>query len=58
MGISLLGSVLFVGCAVGDIPIEESARSVWPFYAAMVGVLLSITAFPAISPTLPSLFGR
>ena len=60
LGIGLVtppvGSVLFVGCAVGGIPIEKSVRSIWPFYAAMIGVLLLITAFPSISLSLPGLF--
>ena len=62
LGIGLVtppvGSVLFVGCAVGGIPIEKSVRSIWPFYGAMIGVLLLITAFPSISLGLPGLFGR
>ncbi len=60
LGIGLVtppvGSVLFVGCAVGGIPIEKSVRSIWPFYAAMIVVLLLITAFPSISLSLPALF--
>jgi len=52
-----IGSVLFVGCAVGGIPIEKSIRSIWPFYAAMIGVLALITAFPIFSLGLPGLFG-
>ena len=59
LGIGLVtppvGSVLFVGCAVARIPIETSIRSIWPFYAAMVAVLLLVTAFPSLSLSLPSL---
>ncbi len=51
-----IGSVLFVGCAVGGIPIEKSVRSIWPFYIAMIGVLALITAFPIFSLGLPGLF--
>jgi len=51
-----IGSVLFVGCAVGGIPIEKSVRSIWPFYMAMIGVLVLITAFPIFSLGLPGLF--
>jgi tripartite ATP-independent transporter DctM subunit len=57
LGIGLVtppvGSVLFVGCAVGEIPIERSVRTIWPFYAAMVIVLVLVTAIPAISMALP-----
>lgn len=60
LGIGLVtppvGSVLFVGCAVGKIPIEKSVRSLWPFYGAMIAVLLLITMFPGISLGLPGLF--
>lgn len=52
-----IGSVLFVGCAVGDIPIEKSVHSIWPFYGAMIAVLMLITAFPIFSLGLPALFG-
>ena len=52
-----IGSVLFVGCAVGGIPIEKSVRSIWPFYGAMIAVLMLITAFPIFSLGLPALFG-
>jgi len=60
LGIGLVtppvGAVLFVGCAVAKIPIEKSIRSIWPFYAAMIGVLLLITAIPSVSLGLPGLF--
>ncbi len=61
LGIGLVtppvGAVLFVGCAVGGITIEKSLRSIWPFYCAMLIVLLLVTAIPSISLTLPGLFG-
>ena len=50
-----VGSVLFVGCAVGEIPIERCLRSIWPFYLAMLLILALVTVFPAISLTLPQL---
>ena len=60
LGIGLVtppvGAVLFVGCAVGGIPIEKSLRSIWPFYCAMLIVLLLVTAVPSISLALPGLF--
>jgi len=48
--------VLFVGCAVGKIPIWTAVKTIWPFYAASIGVLLLITYVPAFSLWLPSLF--
>jgi len=44
-----VGSALFVGCAVGKTKIERVARSIWPFYIAMVLVILAITFVPVIS---------
>lgn len=51
-----VGSVLFVGCAVGGITIREAMRTIWPFFGASVAVLLAVTYIPAISLWLPSLF--
>ena len=28
-----VGAILFVGCAVGKVTIEEVMRKIWPFYA-------------------------
>ncbi|MHA1547268.1 MAG: TRAP transporter large permease subunit, partial [Alphaproteobacteria bacterium] len=60
LGIGLVtppvGSVLFVGCAVANIRIEDTLRTIWPFYFALVMALLLTTYIPAISMTLPRLF--
>ena len=48
-----VGSVLFVGCAIGRISITEALRSIWPFYAASLAVLLLVVLFPQISLWLP-----
>ncbi len=57
LGIGLVtppvGSTLFVGCAVGKVSIEQVTREIWPFYVAMVIVLLLVTYIPAISLWLP-----
>lgn len=50
-----LGSVLFVGTAIGKIPIGEALRTIWPFYFACLGVLLLVTFVPALSLWLPAL---
>lgn len=52
-----VGSILFIGAAVGDTTI---ARLIWPllpFFAAMITALLLITYLPELSLWLPSLFG-
>jgi tripartite ATP-independent transporter DctM subunit len=48
-----VGSILFVGCAVGKVTIEEVMRKIWPFYAVMFAVLMVVTYIPAISLWLP-----
>lgn len=51
-----VGSVLFVGAAVGKIPVEKAVKSIWPFYFAMIFALMLITFIPQLSLTLPGLF--
>jgi len=52
-----VGSCLFVGCAVGKLPMEQAVRTIWPFYLAIFLALMLITFVPAISLTLPNLVG-
>jgi tripartite ATP-independent transporter DctM subunit len=51
-----VGSVLFVGAAIGRIPITEAVKSIWPFFLAAVTVLLLVTFVPELSLTLPALW--
>ena len=51
-----VGTVLFVGCAVGGISIREAMRTIWPFFGASIAVLLAVTYIPLLSLWLPSLF--
>ena len=48
-----VGACLFVGCAVGKVPIEDALKTIWPFYLAILAALLLVTYVPAISLTLP-----
>jgi tripartite ATP-independent transporter DctM subunit len=48
-----VGAILFVGCAVGKVTIEEVMRKIWPFYAVMFFVLMCVTYIPEISLWLP-----
>jgi tripartite ATP-independent transporter DctM subunit len=50
-----VGTCLFVGCAVGRIKIEETLRTIWPFYLAILAALILVTYVPAVSLFLPSL---
>lgn len=51
-----VGTVLFVGCAVGGISIREAMRTIWPFFGASIAVLMVVTYIPALSLWLPSIF--
>jgi tripartite ATP-independent transporter DctM subunit len=51
-----VGAVLFVGCAVGRIPIWTALRTIWPFYGAAVFTLILVTYIPALSLWLPARF--
>jgi len=48
-----VGSILFVGCAVGKVTIEQVMRKIWPFYGVMFFVLMLVTYFPEVSLWLP-----
>ena len=50
-----VGAVLFVGCAIGRITMEEVMRTIWPFWGAILAALLLTTYIPAVSLTLPRL---
>jgi tripartite ATP-independent transporter DctM subunit len=58
-GIGLLtppvGSVLFIGSAIGGITATQAVRGMMPFYLALLVVLALVVAFPALSLTLPQL---
>ena len=58
-GIGLLtppvGSVLFIGSAVGKVPMEKVVKATLPFYLCMIVTLLLVTFFPDISLLLPRL---
>ena len=51
--VSANGAILFVGCAVGDVTIEQVLRRIWPFYGVMFLVLMLVTYIPSISLWLP-----
>jgi tripartite ATP-independent transporter DctM subunit len=48
-----VGAILFVGCAVGKVTIEDVMRKIWPFYGVMFFVLMCVTYIPEISLWLP-----
>lgn len=50
-----VGGALFVGCAIGKVSIEKMTKSLLPFYAVMVIVLLLITFIPGLVMFVPNL---
>ncbi len=52
-----VGAILFVGCAIGKVTIEEVMRRIWSFYGVMFAVLMLVTYMPSISLWLPRLLG-
>jgi TRAP-type C4-dicarboxylate transport system permease large subunit len=48
--------VLFVGSAVGGIPVTTLVRTIMPFYLTLIAALLLITYVPALSLWLPGQF--
>lgn len=48
-----VGSVLFIGTAIGKITVGESMRTIWPFWLAGFVVLLIVALFPGLSLWLP-----
>ncbi|GAB3511379.1 TRAP transporter large permease [Pseudoxanthomonas daejeonensis] len=50
-----VGSVLFIGTAIGKITIAQSMRTIWPFWLAGLCVLLVVAFFPQVSLWLPDL---
>ena len=50
-----VGSVQFVGCAIGGISVGQVMRSILPFYGALGICLLLVTYVPAFSMWLPNL---
>ena len=61
-GIGLLtppvGSVLFIGSAVGKCKMERVVKATLPFYLCMIIVLLLITFIPQVSMFLPGVFSK
>ncbi|RCS26643.1 TRAP transporter large permease [Polaribacter sp. WD7] len=51
-----VGSVLFVGCSVADLKIQQVIKPLLPLFLVMIGVLLLITYFPDLTLWLPRVF--
>jgi tripartite ATP-independent transporter DctM subunit len=51
-----VGSVLFVGCSVANLKIQQVIRPLLPLFLVMIAVLLLITYFPDLTLWLPRVF--
>lgn len=52
-----VGSVLFIGCSVAGMRIDQVIRPLVPLFVAMVVVLLMVAFLPDLSLLIPRLFG-
>jgi tripartite ATP-independent transporter DctM subunit len=51
-----VGTVQFVGCAIGEISVGQVMRTIGPFYSALGMTLVAVTYVPAFSLWLPQVF--
>ena len=52
-----VGSVLFVGCGIGHVSIEEVTPKLIPYFLVLIVMLLLVTFVPGLSLGVPSLMG-
>lgn len=52
-----VGSILFTGCKVANVKIEQVIKYMIPYFGIILAELLLVTYIPAISMTLPTLAG-
>ena len=50
-----VGSVQFIGCAIGNISIGEATKTAWPYYLAIFAAITLVTYVPSFSTWLPTL---
>lgn len=52
-----VGSVLFVGCRISKITIEQVSKVLLPYFIVLILTLLAVTYIPALSMGIPTLLG-
>ncbi len=52
-----VGPILFTGCKIGDVTIEQVIGRLLPFFTILVGMLLLVTYIPWLSMWLPEVLG-
>ena len=51
-----VGPILFTGCRIANLKIEEVIKQLMPYFAVTAAILLIVTFVPALSMTIPKLF--
>lgn len=52
-----VGAILFAGCKIGNVKIEQVIRLLLPFFAVVVITLMMVTFIPGLSLAIPSALG-
>ncbi|PJC86995.1 hypothetical protein CSW98_08430 [Vibrio sp. HA2012] len=52
-----VGPILFTGCKVSGINIDQVVKTLLPFFLAIIFVLMLVTYIPAVSMTIPEMMG-
>lgn len=52
-----VGNVLFIGCSVAKLQVEDVMKRILPFFITIFTALLMITYIPALSTWLPTILG-
>lgn len=52
-----VGSVLFVGCGISKLRIEDVTKMLLPYFAVLFLLLLAVTYVPALSLGIPGMMG-
>ncbi len=52
-----MGACVYIASAVGQVPLGDLFKNIWPFVLVAMGVVLGIIVFPPLTVMLPRLFG-
>ncbi|MCL1875003.1 MAG: TRAP transporter large permease [Synergistaceae bacterium] len=52
-----VGAILFTGCKIGDVKIEQLFKLLLPYFAVVVITLMLVTYIPALSLFIPKMLG-
>ena len=52
-----VGAILFTGCKIGNVKIEQVIRTLLPFFVVVIVALMLVTYIPALSMAIPTALG-